>query len=325
MSNTLTITTPVRLEKKQVEYASLDNPTLTWMEFIFTDDLPNANKVGIKADQFASILQTGILMPLKAAEGTIAPGHEGSTPLGVIANLAEKYNETLNKTDILGKAALWSEERKEDIEQIKTAYASGDPLEISWELLFSEDVTDEEGIRWLQAPIVRAATLVGVPAYSGRTPVLAVASVEDVNVSETKTEETQVELEELTQKLAEATSRITELEASLKTLTEEASGLREFKASVEAKEAKAALLNTRLAAFAESGLTFSAEDINAKQDAWLSLNDEAFNFLVGELKGLKVATAAVETPVISVPATTGSRATATTAEILAGLKQLNQK
>jgi hypothetical protein len=383
MSNTIILKTPFSVLTQKEEQASATNPTLSWMEFVFTDDRPNDNGVGVHADQFASLIQTGIYMPLKVAEGEVAPGHENALPLGVISNLTEKYNETSQSKQIVGKAALWAEERPEDVAQLKSAFASGNPLNISWELLYSEEEIDDVGIRWLKDPIVRAATIVGIAAYSGRTPVLAVASIEieetneylseaavwtrayinnlpdsaflfiekgGTKDSEGKTtprslrhfpykdssgkvdlphlrnalaripqsnvenkdeltkkaerilsdtqkngqssvEDTTVELEELNTKLAEATNENEALKTQITELNTELDSLKAFKVGVEQKQAQAALLQTRLAAFAEVGLEFSPEDIETKQAFWLQMDEEAFKFLVSELKGIKVATA----------------------------------
>lgn len=414
MSNTVFIKTPISAIVQKEEQASATNPTLSWMDFVFTDDRPNDNGVGVRAEQFASLIATGIYMPLKVAEGSIAPGHENALPLGVISSLTEKYDETNQSKQIVGKAALWAEERPEDVASLKSAFAAGDKLQISWELLYSEDEVDDQGTRWLKDPIVRAATVVGVPAYAGRTPVLAVASLENdpeevteflseaavwtrayindlpdsaflyvekggTKDSEGKTtprslrhfpykdssgkvdlphlrnalaripqsnipaeektkatnkgeralngqkdgqsslEDNDVELEELQTKLAEATNEVEALKSQIVERDSELETLRAYKNGIEQKEAQAALLQTRLAAFAEAGLEFSPEDVEAKQAQWLLMDDEAFKFLVSELKGIKVATAALATgngqPAIPEPGGTPA-ATKLTAEIL---------
>jgi hypothetical protein len=322
MLNTITLKTPLSANMLKEEQASSTNPILSWMDFVFTDDRPNDNGVGVRAEQFASLIATGIYMPLKVAEGQVAPGHENALPLGVITNLVEKYSEVDQAKQLIGKAALWAEERPEDVAQLKSAFAAGEQLQISWELLYSDEEVDDNGTRWLKDPVVRAATIVGIPAYSGRTPVLAVAS----KTSDNSLEDNKVELEELQTKLAEATNEVEGLKAQVAEFetknTEkdaELETLRTFKAEVEQKEARAALLQNRLTAFAEAGLEFSPEDISAKQEQWLQMDDEAFNFLVNELKGIKVATASRDQshtdPVIPEP--TGSNGGAKlTAEIL---------
>lgn len=155
--------------------ASLDNPTLTKLSFVFTDNQPNGNKKAIPTSAFPSIIKTGVFMPIKMAEGEIALDHTGAVPLGVIASLKEKkISENIDQ--VVGEAVLWTKERPEDINFIKTAFASGEKLNISWELLYSDSKIDDNGIEWLNDVVVKAATFVGIPAYLGRTPVLEVAS-----------------------------------------------------------------------------------------------------------------------------------------------------
>ena len=155
--------------------ASLDNPTLTKLSFVFTDNQPNGNNKAIPTSAFPKIIKTGVFMPIKMAEGEIALDHTGAVPLGVIASLKEKkVSEGIDQ--VVGEAVLWSKERPEDVDYVKTAFASGEKLNISWELLYSDSEIDDNGVEWLSDPVVKAATFVGIPAYLGRTPVLELAS-----------------------------------------------------------------------------------------------------------------------------------------------------
>lgn len=291
MEKTAVFVTPLQLN--QEAYASVRNPTITYMEFVFTDDKPNANKQGIKQSAFSNIISTGTLMPIKMSPGRISPGHKGTTPLGVIAALEEKSLQDESRNLVVGKAALWGRERPEDIDLIKQAFAAGEPLNISWEVLFSETEVDEQGIEWLVDPIVRAATFVGIPAYGGRTQLTSVAS------DETQEELDMDEVEKLTNELAAATAKSQELETEKQALASEVEGLRQFKAEVERVQAQAALWTARTAKLAEAGIEMKAEDLEAKREKFLKLDDEAFDLLVAELKGLKTETAEVhnETPI----------------------------
>jgi hypothetical protein len=47
----------------------------------------------------------------------------------------------------------------------------------SWEVFYKDVETDDGGVQWLKDCSTRAATLVGNPAYAGRTSVLALAAV----------------------------------------------------------------------------------------------------------------------------------------------------
>lgn len=168
MEKIINFLTRIELPK---EAEASTNPDLAWMKFVFTDNKPNANKQGIPSSAFASILRTGILMPLKMADGGIAPDHKNALPIGVISSLENKNDELVN-----GQAALWTYERPDDVEMLRQAYASGQDLNISWEVNYTNSTIDENGVEWLNDPTVRAATLVGYAAYKGRTPVTSLAS-----------------------------------------------------------------------------------------------------------------------------------------------------
>ena len=170
----INLLTEVSVTKNEAQ-ASIENPTLTKMSFVFTDNLPNGNRKGVPVSAFPSIIKTGIFMPVKVAEGAINIDHSGAFPIGVISSLKEnQLSDTVDQ--IVGEAVLWNSERPEDTDLIKSAFASGEKLNISWEILYSESSKDDNGIEWYLDPIVKAATFVGLPAYGGRTPVTAVAS-----------------------------------------------------------------------------------------------------------------------------------------------------
>lgn len=147
------------------------NPTLRWIRFILTDDQPNENKQRVPESEFDNLIKTGIHMPIKMAEGGISLGHEGTKPIGVITNLKRVANK------IEGLAALWSRERPEDVDLIINEFNSGRIPQISWEIPYT-DIVNENGVQNLIGVCLRAATIVGLPAYAGRTPLLAVASNE---------------------------------------------------------------------------------------------------------------------------------------------------
>lgn len=319
MENIVAFTTPLHLNPEA--FASLENPTLSFMEFIFTDDKPNANNKGIPHSAFASIINTGIMMPLKMAEGRISPGHTGTLPLGVISSMEERKIDDRNV--IVGKAALWSKERPDDIALIKEAYAAEKPVNISWEVLYTEAETDANGVEWFQDPIVRAATIVGVPAYKDRTRMLSVASDEEQEeLTMNELEQAKADLETAQTKITDLESAVASKDTDLAAKETELTTLREFKASVEREQAQAQLLDARLAKFAEAGLKFSAEDVAAKKDKWLKLDDESFDYLVTEMQSLvKTDEASVHTDP-SIPESVINRNQTKIALVRAGLQAL---
>jgi hypothetical protein len=151
------------------------NPLVTFVKFILTDDKPNGNKQMVPKEEFANLIKSGIFMPLKMHLGEIKDGHSESFPIGVITQLKEEGDR------ILGIAALWNKERPEDIELIKTKFANKEPLNLSWEIKYTQSELNETGIEILKDTALRAVTLVGLPAYGGRTPILAVASQEKID------------------------------------------------------------------------------------------------------------------------------------------------
>jgi len=285
-------------------FASLTlNPTLRWLKFILTDDQPNENKQRIPQEEFDNLIKSGINMPIKMAAGDIADGHDGSFAIGVITHLKQVANK------IEGLAALWSKERPDDVNLILNEFDSGTPPQISWEVPFTDEVKDENGISTLKGIILRAATLVRRPAFAGRTPILAIAATEikpieaeanieeDINMTDDK-------LKVLEDQLAEATDKITELEGQLKEKTDgfaavetELTDLREFKASIDKDTEEAEKLASVRTKFAEAEIKKSDEYFVENKERFLALDEAGLEFMVQEMSAFaktSVATASLE-------------------------------
>lgn len=142
---------------------------ITWAKFILTDDKPNENRQRIPAEEFDNLIKTGIYKPVKMALGGIKDGHEDSRPLGVITNLAKEGNK------IVALAALWDHERTDDVQTVKSMVNEGKPVNVSWEILYGNSIMSN-GVSDLLDTILKAVTIVGMPAYAGRTQLLAVAA-----------------------------------------------------------------------------------------------------------------------------------------------------
>lgn len=154
----------------------LVNPTVTYVKFTLTDDKANANGQRIPVTEFQNLIRTGMNMPIKMAVGEISPGHEDTKPLGVMTHLKEVVTELGNRA-IIALAALWTEERPADVQYLKQRFAEGKPIDVSWEILYEDAVPNpEHGSMDLVSTVLRAATIVGNPAYSGRTQFLSVAA-----------------------------------------------------------------------------------------------------------------------------------------------------
>jgi hypothetical protein len=152
------------------------NPTVVWAKFILTDDRKNANGQRIPKEEFSNLMRSGIHMPIKMAIGEIADGHDDSKPLGVITHLKEILTEE-GTNALVALAALWGEERPADVKYIRESFNSGTPVNVSWEILYSEaSFNNDTGSMDLHDTVLRAATVVGTPAYEGRTQFLSVAA-----------------------------------------------------------------------------------------------------------------------------------------------------
>jgi hypothetical protein len=258
-------------------FASINlNPTVAWAKFILTDDLPNANHERVPEEEFNNLIKTGTYMPIKVAEGGIADTHKDAKPIGVIAHLNKVKNQ------ILGLAALWERERPEDVNMIRERFKEGKPLQLSWEILYGESSKGEDGTTNLLNTALRAVTLVGLPAYEGRTPILAVAS-ENTNKEETI----------LDNELKTAQDRATELEASLAQKEEEISSLknqlteleelRTFKNGIMKEREEKEKLSAIKTKFSDSGLTKEDNYFEDNKSMLLSLSLEALDFMLQEM------------------------------------------
>lgn len=155
-------------------FAAEEDPTKAWIHFIFTDDKPNANKERVPVEEFDNIIKTGKYMPIKKYVGETSSDHDKVLPMGTIVNLKRELGETKNIIEGLG--TLWKKEFPEDVEDLKTAFNAGEPIDFSWEILYSGSDKEEEGVSALTGCRTRAITIVDLPAYQGRTRALAMAS-----------------------------------------------------------------------------------------------------------------------------------------------------
>ena len=152
------------------------NNQFNYIKFILADDIKNANKQRIPIEEFENLVKTGYYAPIKMASGKIEDGHELSFPLGVITHLQAEAN----KIKCIG--ALWSRERPQDVELLEHKYNSGEPINISWEILYADSSFEPDGTEVLQGTSLKAAVIVGLPAYAGRTQVYAFASSDLIDV-----------------------------------------------------------------------------------------------------------------------------------------------
>lgn len=259
------------VEDGTAEASVSQNPTFSWAKFILTDDMPNENKQRIPKEEFSNLIKTGILSPIKMEIGDPHGKHVGSTPLGVISNLKEVDNR------IEGLAALWKEERTEDIEMLKKMYSENKLPQLSWEIMFSDLRTDENGVSDLLGTALRAVTIVGMPAYAGRTPIIALASTEN-------TEELTVEeIDELKTKVSELEGTLATKDEELLSMKEKMAELQSYKDTIEKEKADAEKLASIKKKFGDAGIKKDEEYFAEKKDTFLKMDDESIDFFIQEL------------------------------------------
>lgn len=154
------------------------NPYVRWAKFIFTDDQPNGNNERTPLSEFDNLIQSGIHMPIKMAEGRVEDGHEDATPIGVITHLTKTTAEMAGKiiNQIIGLAAFWLKERPSDVTYLKERIDSGQDVNLSWEIGAQEKIIAPDGVFDWTGTAVQAVTVVDRPAYLGRTRIVAMAA-----------------------------------------------------------------------------------------------------------------------------------------------------
>ncbi len=279
------------VEKEIFASVSL-NPNYTWVTFILTDDRPNENKHRIPKEEFANVIKTGMFMPIKMALGEIKVGHTDARPIGVVTHLKEEGNK------IKGLAALWNHERPDDVGLVKQQFSDKNPLNLSWELHAVEN-PKEDGTVELTDVIMNATTLVGMPAYAGRTPVLQVASKQnrENTMDEKEIEKLQSDLaaalaevaakETLQKELDEVKASLEAVKTELETLKAERDQLATFKAEAEKKVADEAKFATIKEKFTKAELEVTDEYFAEKKDTLMAMDDTALDFMIQELVNMK--------------------------------------
>lgn len=257
------------------------NPGVRWAKFILTDDEANANKQRVPVEEFDNLITTGKFMPIKMAEGKIQEGHSGAFPLGVITHLQKVKNT------IIGLAALWATERPEDVDYIKERYDNNLPLDLSWELGYTDASVDEStGVQTLLGTRLKAVTFVGEPAYGGRTAVTALASKTNDEEEDSKLDE----LQKIKDSLAEALEKVNELKDELNAKVAEASNmeseleeLRAYKADIEEAKERLAKVEEIKTKFSEAGIEKDEEYFTENIDRLLGMDENSFDFMLQEL------------------------------------------
>ncbi len=325
----------VKSEMGEAFAAFMLNPTVTWAKFVLTDDRTNANGERIPQKEFPNLLKSGIHMPVIMALGEISPGHPNTKPLGTITHLKEVKTDE-GASAIIALAALWGQERPADVEFIKQRFAEQQPVDVSWEILYEDaELNPETNSMDLMGTVLRAATIVGNPAYAGRTPFLSIAAKKTSdatiepdadNIAEDKLNEleqlkadlaeAQRKLDELNTKLSESTTALSEAKAETERLTGELTAketelvpLKEFKEAADAEKQKAERLANIKNKFVEAEIEKDEEYFSGESaEKLLKLDDDQLDFMIQELKAFSQAskTSTASTKKTKIPALTGN-------------------
>lgn len=283
----------------EISPVDLVNPGLRTMTFIFCDDQPNENNHAISVEDFASIKQTAIGMPLKMKFfGKAVGNHLGSIPIGYIKNIYDRKDGDTNQ--LVAEAHLFADEYPDEVEFLAHKFAENDAPGVSWELKYSDSII-ENGIEWLKGIITKAATIVRNPAYGNRTAILALASNKEIDEDQMMEELSELisdnspkitneggsnsmdekELQTLKDRIAELETELADKQASIDDLTTKVSSLETANAEKDTTIAgfqKKETLATRVTALTEAGVTLptETEKLAAKQEFILGLSEEAF-------------------------------------------------
>lgn len=265
------------------------NQHFRWAKFVLTDDKPNKNNQRIPREEFDNLIKTGIYAPFKVARGQISDGHEFAEPIGVIAKLLQLDDK------VIGLAALWPRERKDDVEYLEELHKSGNPLNVSWEILYTDSEIDDSGVENLKNVSLVGATIVGLPAYAGRTPVIAVASEantkmevdnmddkEKAALNEQDPEQgTQTESEQNQEFIA--LSEYNALKAEYDALKSEYESLKANLETLQSAYAGEVRLKTIRQKFASVGINKPDSYFEENRERLLSLSDDAIDFMLQEM------------------------------------------
>jgi hypothetical protein len=235
------------------------HPLQMRLTLVLTPFTGNANGMGVPLSEASNFIRTAKNQPFKINFNGTAGGHRLAYPVGLITQATLIEND---EPLIIGEAIVWKDQYPDVAEYLATNTAH-----TSWELYYQEAVL-RDGVEWLQGIIFAGTCVVNDPAYKGRTPILAVAQIMEL-------EELQAQVSTLTAEKTELVDKLTALESTLadvqKSLNETAQELTALHAEKTAAE-KLAKENQRKAQLSAIGI----ED----HEQYLSLDDDAFQLIV---------------------------------------------
>lgn len=287
------------------------HPFATIARFIFTDDKPNGNKQGIKLSEFDNVSKSAIGMPIKMNfTGLGVANHGGSIPIGHIKSMKTVSEGTDNQ--IVAEAMLWKEEFPDEIDYLKSAFASGTAPGLSYEIDFKDSDTEND-TQWIKNTTTLAATFVRDPAYGSRTHLLALASLDEEernieilaladqiksdqkpeiiiekkggNLMEEELATARAEVARLIAEAATKDTKIGELETSLATAeTDKGTALAELETLKTS-----AKIDSRIRQYVEAGFAMEADaaKADARKTVFSSYDDAQWDMYLADLKANK--------------------------------------
>lgn len=263
------------LLKCEAQAAISLNPNLTWAEVIVTDDKKNGNNMRIPKEEFGNIVKTGIYSPLKL--GVEPAGHQEAIgkPIGVFTSFSEVEKE--GSTELHGLVALWPKEREEAVATLTEMLKDGNSPQVSWEVEYLNEDSDEDGAKVLRNVVFNGAAVVAQPAYGGRTPIVAIAEIEESEM--------------------EVSAEVEDLKKEIQALKEENDVLKQFQNEVKAQAEKIAKLELIKEKFAS--LNKPEEFFVENEETLLAYSESQIDFMVQQMLAFKPVQANSE---IKVPA-----------------------
>lgn len=301
------------MDESVAEAAVGKNPYFQWVKIIVTDDQPNLNKQRVPLEEFDNLATSGLFTPIKMSFNKVSGGHADAQGkvIGTVTQLIKDGNR------LLAMAALWKNERPEDVNMLKEMYQKGTPPNVSWEIAYANSSIDDGGVENLFGTSLTGMAVVANPAYGGRTPFIAMSSTTEENVEEL--EKLNSELSELKEKLAVAETTLAEKETEL---TE----LRTFKSEIEAAQAAVEKLNAIKEKFASANVKKDETYFEENKEMLLGLSESALDFMLQELSAFASTTEATASTKVNVPnLVPDTKKNLTPKELGQALRNLNKK
>ena len=299
--NNTVIPATLELLKEDIEndsaFASISlNPAFSWAKIVATDDIKNKNKQRIPIEEFDNFITTGINTPIKMAKGSISD-HEDAFPIGTLTQMTKEGNK------VISLAALWKRDRPDDVAYLKELFLKETPPNVSWEVSFASSEIEEDGTEALRGVVMNGLAIVGMPAYSGRTPFIAMSSTnaKGDNINMDELEQLKVRVQELESALANKDKELETLKGEASTKDTELASLREYKENTEKEVNDNKRLSSIREKFEKAQIKKEDTYFTENRSKLLELDDLTVDFMIQELVAFAEARASDKNPKVEIP------------------------